>query len=182
MCFVESVEPHWDAVKVTVFSSRIIRPCFHKTTTFVFEIVWSLWTVICVSATTPLPRSLSNFKAIRWQISWLRDFTRSYNENQKFSSWLYPHHIKECLDFSPSAWQVSAGNVAISSILNELSSRSTQVICHPLMGLSAIATDCHPLTILHYWRIISSYMISFDQSCRHCCTYVGGSSLWEEHP
>ena len=49
---------------------------------FVFRIVRSLWNLTGTSAALP-PMFLSNFKAIRQfkvQISWLRDFTRSYNK------------------------------------------------------------------------------------------------------
>ena len=49
---------------------------------FVFEIVRSLWNLTGTSAAL-LPICLSNFKAIRQfkvPISWLRDFTRSYEK------------------------------------------------------------------------------------------------------
>ena len=49
---------------------------------FVFRIVWSLWNLTGTSAAV-LPMCLSNFKAIRQfkvPISWLRDFTRSYEK------------------------------------------------------------------------------------------------------
>ena len=49
---------------------------------FVFRIVWSLWNLTGTSAAL-LPMCLSNFKSIRQfkvPISWLRDFTRSYDK------------------------------------------------------------------------------------------------------
>ena len=53
-----------------------------EATRFVFRIVRSLWNFIGTSAAV-LPMCLSNFKAIRQfkvPISWLRDFTRSYEK------------------------------------------------------------------------------------------------------
>ena len=53
-----------------------------ETARLVFRIVRSLWNLTGTSAAL-LPMCLSNFKAIRRfkvQISWLRDFTRSYEE------------------------------------------------------------------------------------------------------
>ena len=49
---------------------------------FVFRIVWSLWNLTGTSAAL-LPMCLPNFKAIlqfKVPISWLRDFTRSYEK------------------------------------------------------------------------------------------------------
>ena len=58
---------------------------------FVFRIVRSLWNLTGTSAAL-LPMFLSNFKAIRQfkvQISWLRDFTRSYNKTLDLSLFGY---------------------------------------------------------------------------------------------
>ena len=53
-----------------------------EATRFVFRVVRSLWNLTGTSAAL-LPMCLSNFKAIRLfkvPISWLRDFTRSYDK------------------------------------------------------------------------------------------------------
>ena len=60
---------------------------YPKRNGFVFRIVRSLWNLTGTSAAM-LPMCLSNFKAIRQfkvPISWLRDFTRSY---EKTSFWI----------------------------------------------------------------------------------------------
>ena len=64
------------------YQKRSISVRSRKVARFVFRNVRSLWNLTCTSAAV-LPMCLSNFKVIRQfkvPISWLRDFTRSYEK------------------------------------------------------------------------------------------------------